>query len=350
MWSVRRIVPGIALLALTLLGRVEAADFNMKLSVDGIQLGKHLLGPEVKAENLQNRVVLLDFWGVNCGPCLASMPKLSLWNLELQSQGLVIIGAHAQAEPAERVKSTAMSRGANFTIVERAGVKDGQDFNRIPHCMLFDHTGKCIFRGSPFDVEPILRKAVQDAPPPLLEGKKLTKLVSMNTSLKKEKSFGALLKQAKASMDSKDATTVEEASFVVDKLTAHGRKLIDDAKEKKEMEPLTTWQLTQRAATNFVGTDLGTEASTLLSDLKKDKKFQADLKAWQNLQSVFALQATLLTTQGAEKPTDAGFQKLNAGTLKQMTDLIKQMKKTAPESKATEAAMKIAEQLALKVG
>ena len=65
-----RTFPWVVAVALCLGGRAEA-DFNMKGSVDGIQLGKHLLGPELKTEDLKNRVVLLAFWGVNCPPCLA---------------------------------------------------------------------------------------------------------------------------------------------------------------------------------------------------------------------------------------------------------------------------------------
>jgi len=344
-----RTCPWVVALALCLGERAEA-DFNLNVSVDGIQLGKHLLRPELKSEDLKNRVVLLEFWGVNCPPCLASMPKLAAWNFELQSLGLVVIGAHAQGGSAERVKATALSRGANFTIVDRAVVKDGADFRTIPHCMLFDHTGKCIYRGSPFEVEARLLRAVQQAPPVVLAGRKLTRLASLNTRLKREQSFGAVLKQVKASTTSKDGTTAEEAQYVVEKLTAYGQKLISDAKEKKEQEPLTTWMLARRVSTNFAGTDPGTEATTLLNDLKKDARFQADLKAWQTLQKVRNLQGQLRSPPGVTEATDPTFRRLNVRTLQQMTDLIKQMQKSAPESRATEAAQQIAEQLGLKLG
>jgi thiol-disulfide isomerase/thioredoxin len=344
-----RTVPVLAVLALCLAGRGQAADFNMKVSVDGIRLGKHLMGAEVKPNDLRNRVVLLEFWGVNCPPCLASMPKLSAWNFEMQSLGLVVIGAHAQGGPAERIQATARSRGANYTIVENASVKDGQDFRGIPHCMLFDHTGKCLFRGSPDQLEPLLRRAVMEAPAVILEGKQLVKLTALNTSLKREQGFGAILKKVQADSTSKDPAVAEEAAFVAEKLTAYGRKLLDEAQNKKAKEPLATWQLTQRVATNFAGTKLGTEASGTLSDLKKDAAFQADLKAWQTLQQVRTLQATLQAPPGVENPTDPKFQALNARALRQMTTLIKQIQKSAPESKACEAAQQIAGQVGLKL-
>jgi hypothetical protein len=43
----------------------RAADFNMKVTADNIKLGKHVMGPEVTADDLKHRVVLMEFWGVN---------------------------------------------------------------------------------------------------------------------------------------------------------------------------------------------------------------------------------------------------------------------------------------------
>jgi thiol-disulfide isomerase/thioredoxin len=295
-------------------------------------------------------VVLVEFWGVNCPPCLASIPKLAAWNQEMQAQGLTVIGAHAQNEPVEKIRATAKSRGANYTIVGNATLKTGHDFRGIPHCILFDHTGKCLFRGGPNEVESLLRKAIQDAPPVILEGKNLTRLTALNRTLKREQTFGAALKQARTEAKSDDSARAEEGTYVIDKLTAFGRKLIDGAKEKKELEPLETMTLTQRAATIFAGSDLGTEASALLTSLKKDTKFQADLKVWQTLQNVRSLQAGLIWPPGPQDPQSRAFQATNARTLQQMTTLIKGMQKAAPESKATDAAKEIATQLGLKLG
>src|SRR5205814_1635132 len=113
------------------------------------------------------------------------------------------------------------------------------------------------------------------------------------------------------------ALVLEVAQSVVQKLTASGQKLISDAKAKKEQEPLTTWMLARRASTNFAGTDLGTEAATLLNDLKKDARFQADLKAWQTLQKVRNLQGQLRSPPGVTEATDPSFRRLNVRTLQQ---------------------------------
>lgn len=57
---------GLALAALAIVGvRAEGADFNMNVIVENISLGKHVMGPELAAEDLKHRVVLLEFWGIN---------------------------------------------------------------------------------------------------------------------------------------------------------------------------------------------------------------------------------------------------------------------------------------------
>jgi len=51
-------------------------------------------GSPVKLADLRGKVVLLDFWGYWCGPCVASMPALMKLHDKFKDKGLVIIAVH----------------------------------------------------------------------------------------------------------------------------------------------------------------------------------------------------------------------------------------------------------------
>jgi hypothetical protein len=53
-----------------------AAGADAGITAAGIQLGGHVAGPMLTPASLAHRVVLLEFWGVNCPPCIRSMPLL----------------------------------------------------------------------------------------------------------------------------------------------------------------------------------------------------------------------------------------------------------------------------------
>lgn len=50
-------------------------------------------GTPLTDSELKGKVVLLDFWAVWCGPCIASFPQLKKWQDEYGDKGLVIVGA-----------------------------------------------------------------------------------------------------------------------------------------------------------------------------------------------------------------------------------------------------------------
>lgn len=348
-------VPSLArtalVLAAVLLGlpTVAADEFNMDVTSAGIRPGAHVAGPTLSPESLAHRVVLLEFWGVNCPPCIRSMPLLEELHKTLGPQGLVVIGAHAQGGTPEELKAKVAQLDVSFTILDGASVEAGGDFSGIPHCMLFDHTGKCVYRGSPFRAQEAVIATVKAAPGAILEGRTLAKLPEFNLLLRDEGQFATVLKRARGLCSHKDPETAAEAAFVVEKLDARGRALLDEAASAKDSDPVRAAELVQRCATIFKGTEFGTEAAKLNGEWKKDKPFQAAVRAGQQLLKLEQVRAYVIDKLGG-RPNDPLTPDMAAqvpAALKgQVRSLAQGIERTAPGSPLAKKAAAIAAEFA----
>jgi len=292
------VVVGITIAAVA----ATARGANMEITTAGISLGAAVSGPTIPADGLTGRVVVLEFWGVNCPPCIASMPGLEDLHRRLGPQGLVVVGAHAQGGHADEVRNVVNHLGVTFPIVENATVEGGMDFSGIPHCMVFDHTGKCVFRGSPGDAHDVVLAAVQSAPAAILAGRSLAKLAQLGQILKNEAMCGNVLKRATSMLESPDAETAEEARYVVDRIEGRGRAMLEEARSLKESDPAAASAVLQRCVAAFKGSAIGTDAGALLQEWRKDKDFQSAIKAGQQVARLEALQAAAQRAPGGVPP------------------------------------------------
>ena len=327
-----------------------AADekFNLEVKAADIALGPQVSGPVIAPESLAHRVVLLEFWGVNCPPCLAAMPKLEEMHRQLAPLGLVIVGAHAQGGTAEEVRRTVNELGVTFPILENARVEGGTDFEGIPHCMLFDHTGKCLYRGSPFEVHNAVVAAVRAAPAAILEGRTLAKFPNVNRELQSELSYGKVLQKMRQSQSAKDEETAAEAKFVVEKLEARAEQMVADAESLHAKDPLAAIELMDRCARAFKGTPVGIEANKKLRDYKKDPALQAAMRAEQQLAVLRRMEATArqsLTGSPDGEITPQMLEEIPPAFVRQVAEIVQSIERMAPGSPAAEKANKIGKYL-----
>lgn len=122
-------------------------------------------GEPLSPEDLKGKVVLLDFWAVWCGPCIATFPHLKEWHEKYADKGLVIIGItryydyewNEEAGAAQRsqeevspeaeqemLKKFAESYGLKhrFAIQQDTTLSEYYGVSGIPHAVLIDQEGK----------------------------------------------------------------------------------------------------------------------------------------------------------------------------------------------------------------
>jgi hypothetical protein len=277
------------------------------------------------------------------------MPHLVRWNYELSDFGLLIIGSHCQQASTETVKAKAQSLGVNFPVVQFANVKGAKGGGGIPHCYLFDHTGKCIFDGHPSEAESKLKLAVGKSladisPEKTSFSKGITPLLD---SLKKGLAPMPILQKAIPMQKSTDTATAEEAKLLVARLTDAGQKSVAAAEESMKDDPVGAYNKLQKVPTTFKGTPVAAKATELLTELRKDKAVQTELKARPTLEAVKKIDAQLSPLSG--KLDNATFKKLNAPTLKKLTATLQTMVKSYPDAPATQEALNIGEKYGVTV-
>ncbi|MBI3882344.1 MAG: TlpA family protein disulfide reductase [Verrucomicrobia bacterium] len=120
-------------------------------------------GAPLTDASLKGRVVLLDFWAVWCGPCIATFPHLREWNEKFKDKGLTIIGltryynyAWKDGKAARDKETVAPEKelemlghfakehklGHVFGVQDERGLSDFYGVTGIPQAVLIDRQGK----------------------------------------------------------------------------------------------------------------------------------------------------------------------------------------------------------------
>jgi len=112
------------------------------------------------APDFAGQVVLLEFWGTWCGPCVATMPYVQdLWT-RYREQGLHVAAISYEApdvlQPYLEQHGYTMPVGSD---PEKRSIA-AFDVKSWPTTVIIDKQGQIVFRGFPVSSEPALRKAL----------------------------------------------------------------------------------------------------------------------------------------------------------------------------------------------
>jgi hypothetical protein len=316
----------------------------LNLRLEEIALGRPVLGPRLSMADLKGHPVLLLLWNAGSPSSLLSLPKLSTWDGELREYGLATIGVHLTGTKPHQVAETARSRGVTFAITEapwtpQTPIKDAKDF---PLCLVFNHEGTCVFRGSPFEAETPARVAVGKALVAATAKEHFEPMLApLVESLQKGKPLATILPRLTSLTRFLNPKVSEEAKLLVEKVTAVGQKKLEEAEPLLKEQPVEAFLKLERLPTLYPDTPVATKASTLLARLRQTKEVAIELQARPTLNLVKRLDTELRSRPGAFDPTSAQFRQKNLLALRQLQFNLQKMQKSWPMTKAAEEAFRI---------
>ena len=136
-------------------GKSETVTLALESRPDQVQLlREHLVGHPAPAfalsdakgpfpatlASLNGNVVVVEFWATWCGPCLASMPRLTAWQQKYGARGLRIVGV--SEEPIELISKHAAEHKLAYTVAHDPGkVNEAYQVPAIPTLVVIDRKG-----------------------------------------------------------------------------------------------------------------------------------------------------------------------------------------------------------------
>jgi thiol-disulfide isomerase/thioredoxin len=100
-------------------------------------------------DELAGKVVVIEEWGVNCPPCIASLPKLARMAQSNEKKGLVVVGMERQNSTKEAILKVLKTAKVKYPVMAGGSAPGGT--GGIPHACVFDITGKLVWNGNPND-------------------------------------------------------------------------------------------------------------------------------------------------------------------------------------------------------
>ena len=239
---VMKILPGmiasVAVLAAMILPASHAAEKKAKFS--DWDLGKVVFGERVGNKDVKGKVVVLEYWGVKCPPCVASLPHLAEMDREHRAEGLVIIGAECQGHSKDEMKPLLEKAKVDYTIVE--GAEGPIEVTGIPRVFVFGTDGNLVFDGRPSGAE--FDKAVKDALATVEKsGEGAADKPAGNLIEQREwtNATGGSIRAAVKTANDKTVTFVmangKNVEYALEKLSEESRKAITEAIEKSKATP-----------------------------------------------------------------------------------------------------------------
>lgn len=282
---------------------LDAADLK------GVNLGTWVSGPKVTAADLAGKVVIFEYWGVNCPPCVANIPHVSDLAALADPDRLLVIANHCQG-PGRTAEVWQAKKGTDKPAVIEGGDLPGSNVSGIPRIFVFDHTGAQVFDGHPGDVdEAMITKLLDAAPGPMLAKGDYSACKAEAAALStKSGNVAAILKSLRGKSEKGKDDAKAEAQQLLAGVQSYLDKKMATIAAARSADPVAAAITLNRVLAQVKGDESAKPFETLQAELKADKGFQTELAAAEKLAAIKAAISKAGLDQGeipASKKGDA---------------------------------------------
>lgn len=117
----------------------------------------------IKLSNFKGKVVLLDFWIKNCGPCIKSIPDLNALQEKFKNKKFEILGINSY-DTKEDIGWFCNKHKPNYKVLMQGkAIAEKYGVSGFPTVILIDKEGKVLFSGVDFEkseIEKLIEKAL----------------------------------------------------------------------------------------------------------------------------------------------------------------------------------------------
>jgi peroxiredoxin len=152
-------------------------------------------------ESLKGKVVLIEFWGTWCGPCVRAMPRIQALHARFKDRGLKVLGI--SYETLEVTKAFCEKNGYTFALGSDPAKRVCGDYEQHgwPTSIVLGKDGKIAHVGDPYSAEEAVEKALGlETDPPKLLTAALEALASKDSKRIKEE-LGRISEKSKLLLD-----------------------------------------------------------------------------------------------------------------------------------------------------
>lgn len=316
--------------------------------------GDHVTGPKLSGKDIRGKVVVIEYWGITCGPCLSAIPHTTELAKKYGHDKLVIIANQSWTATDKNTKETWNKRAKNnMVMVVNGGKLKGFSPNSVPRALIFDHTGKSIWEGHPGSMDRAIADAVANLPEPeeapaeeeateatgpalIVEGLEPEYFQSEVRAINAQKRNMAstLAKLRRAADRSSRQEQMDEAKVIVAAVEGWAKGQQAKADAALASDPATAYTTAEQLVDLLGDDELAKDAAAIITQIEKDKKGFESVRATIALRGILAEAKSI----GLDKDKSAADNKKNARSIRLITRDLGRLIKAYPETEAGKEA------------